>query len=82
MDGMLRRLIQRIGTDKIAHAAVSAFLTLALGQFVHWVIAAIAALALGIAKEYLDGRTGGSFDKKDLLADALGVLAGALILII
>ena len=68
MDGMLRRLIQKIGTDKIAHAAVSAFLTL--------------ALALGIAKEYLDGRTGGSFDKKDLLADALGVLAGTLILII
>ena len=79
---MLRRLIQKIGTDKIAHAAVSAFLTLALGRFVHWVIAAIAALALGIAKEYLDGRTGGSFDKKDLLADLAGVLAATLIMII
>ena len=79
---LYQKLIQKVGIDKVAHFAVSAFITLAFGKFVHWVIAAIAAMALGIAKEYLDGRTGGSFDKKDLLADALGMLAGTLILII
>ena len=64
--------------DKVAHFAVSAFLTLALGRFIHWAISACVVLALGLVKELLDG----SIDKKDLIADAIGVVAGTLLLIL
>lgn len=79
---MLRRLIQRIGTDKIAHFAVSAFLCLAAGRFLPFWAGASIALALGIGKELYDSRTGGKWDWKDLLADLAGVLAATLIMII
>ena len=79
---MCRRKIQeiicKIGMDKLVHFFCSAFLTIALGHFFHWGIAAGITLALGVAKELSDSYV----DKKDLIADALGVLLGALILII
>lgn len=73
-----QKLIQKVGIDKVAHFAVSAFLTLALGRFIHWAISACVVLALGFFKELLDG----SIDKKDLIADAIGVVAGTLLLIL
>lgn len=74
----MQRIVARIGMDKVAHFAVSAFLTLALGRFIHWAISACVVLALGLVKELLDG----SIDKKDLIADAIGVVAGTLLLIL
>ena len=79
---MLRRLIQRIGTDKIAHAAVSAFLTLALGRFLPFWAGASIALALGIGKELYDSGTGGKWDWKDILADAAGTVTATILLLI
>lgn len=79
---MLREKIQKavisIGMDKIAHFFVCAFLTLAIGHFLHWGMAAGITLVIGLAKELIDK----NIDKKDLVADALGVLLGVLILII
>ena len=74
----MQRIAARIGMDKVAHFAVSAFLTLALGRFIHLAISAGLVLALGIVKELLDG----GIDKGDLLADAIGVLLGVVIMII
>lgn len=74
----MQRIVARIGMDKVAHFAVSAFLTLALGRFIHWAISACVVLALGLVKELLDG----SIDKRDLLADAIGVAIGTIIAII
>ena len=74
----MQRIVARIGMDKVAHFAVSAFLTLALGHFIHWAIASCVVLALGVAKELWDGM----IDKKDLLADLFGILLGVVIMII
>lgn len=74
----IQKIVAKIGIDKVAHFAVSAFLTLALGRFIHWAISAGVVIALGVAKELWDG----AFDKKDLLADVLGVLLGTVSLLI
>lgn len=73
-----QKLIQKVGIDKVAHFFGSAFLVLALGRFVHWAISAGGVLVLGVAKELWDG----AFNKKDLLADAIGVMIGGILLII
>lgn len=75
-------IVAKIGMDKIAHFFGSAFLALALGRFLHPVIAAVATLSLGVAKEMLDKANGGKMDGKDLMADALGIILGVLIRII
>ena len=64
--------------DKLAHFFGSAFLTLALGRFIHPGISAGVVLVLGALKEALDVKA----DWKDLLADLAGVLAATLIMII
>ena len=74
----MQRIVTRIGMDKIAHHFGSAFLTLALGHFIHWAIASLIVLALGVAKEIWDG----VFNKRDLLADAIGVVIGTIVTII
>lgn len=74
----IRRAIARIGMDKLAHFFGSAFLTLALGRFIHPGISAGVVLVLGALKEALDVKA----DWKDLLADAAGTLTGILILIL
>lgn len=74
----IQKIVAKIGMDKIAHFFGSAFLVLALGRFVHWAISAGVVIALGAAKELWDG----AFDKKDLLADVLGVLLGTVLLLI
>ena len=71
----IQKIVAKIGIDKVAHFAVSAFLTLALGRFIHWAISAGVVLILGVAKELFDG----TVDKKDLLADGLGVLLATII---
>lgn len=69
MGGFIRRIIEKIGIDKLLHFFVSAYIVLALALFIHWGIAAAVAILLGVAKELIDGQ----IDWKDLAADALGV---------
>ena len=75
MGGFIGRIIARIGLDKVTHFALSAFIAVALGRFVHWAIALIVAFLLGIVKELLDNK----FDWKDILADAAGILIATII---
>ena len=78
MGGFIGRIIGRIGIDKICHFAVSAFLALALGRFIHWAIAAVVVALLGIVKELLDGNV----DWWDLVADAVGIIIATIITLI
>ena len=78
----VNRVVAKIGMDKIAHFFGSAFLTLAIGRFLHPAIAAATTLSLGLAKEMMDKGSGGKLDGKDLVADALGIILGVLIRII
>ena len=64
-----------IANDKKLHVLASLAITLALWQLIDW-WAVPAALVIGIAKEVYDLRRTG-FDMKDLLADSVGILVGA-----
>lgn len=75
------KLIARIGTDKFAHFFGSAFIVLAAGRFLPiWAALTVAAIA-DIAKELYDAKKGRKWDWKDILADAIGVTLGAIILL-
>ena len=63
-----------MSTDKKLHFLVSLILVLGLWQVIGW-WSIPAAILVGIGKEIYDRNTTG-FDKKDLLADAVGILAG------
>lgn len=75
MDGFIGRIIARVGIDKVAHFALSAFIAVALGRFIHWAIALVVTFLLGVVKELLDNK----FDWKDILADAVGILIATII---
>lgn len=76
---MWRRVISRIGLDKVTHFSVSAFLSLALCRFLPLWVAVIVVAVLGVTKEVIDAKTGGKMDKKDLVADALGVAVASIL---
>lgn len=77
-----KKVIQKIGIDKVAHFALSAFLCLAAGRFVPvWAAIAI-AVVFGIGKELYDSGTGGKWDWKDILADAAGTVTATILLLI
>ena len=80
---MLERVYKAIdwlGRDGVLHVICSAVICSVLGWVLPAWLAAVLAMAVGVGKEVVcDKWMGrGTFDKKDLVADALGVLLGAL----
>ena len=71
--------IQKIGTDKIAHFSISAFLTLGFAYFFPVWVAVVIVTTVGFGKEYIDYKNGGKFDWKDIQADMLGIIAATVI---
>ena len=78
-----------VGPDKIKHFFLSAFVqsasysALRLGGVEHddaLVTASAATLAVGMAKEVHDARSGRRFDARDLAWDVLGAAAAAAVL--
>ena len=76
--------------DKIAHAAVSTILLVSLTLLLHkvgisnlWVCRAVSALityGFGVIKEVIDEKKMSEiFDKKDIIADIIGIMIGILI---
>jgi hypothetical protein len=63
--------------DRLQHASLSLVLGLSAGLATKRPAAAASAFAFGVAKELWDLRSGSGFDVGDLIADALGVAAGA-----
>ena len=86
------KLFQLMGRnmDKMLHFALRALIVLTLANLfelydrdpVSVIIGAIVALCAGVVKEDRDKRTGGIFDKQDLLADILGTIYGVIIYLI
>ena len=85
--------IKRIGgEDKVLHFETCCLITmvvallnmnvLGLGIEVSAVLACMIAIIAGILKESYDYNTYGLFDRKDIIADALGAFAGLLIIIL
>ena len=65
-----------IPNDKKLHVFASLAIVLSLWQIIGW-YAVIVAIVVGVAKEIYDiNRTG--FDGADLLADLIGIVAGAI----
>ena len=78
-----------VGPDKLKHFFLSAFVqsasysALRLGGVEHdgaLVTASAATLAVGIAKEVHDGRSGRRFDVRDLMWDVAGAAAATAVL--
>ena len=78
-----------VGPDKVKHFFLSAFVqsvsysALRLGGVQHdgaLVTASVATAAVGIAKEFHDGRSGRGFDVRDLMWDVAGGAAAAAVL--
>ena len=87
------RFIKRIGgEDKVLHFETCCLITmvvallnmnvLGLGIAASAVSAGMISIIAGILKESYDYNTYGLFDRKDIIADALGAYAGFLIIIL
>ena len=85
--------IKRIGgEDKVLHFETCCLITmvvallnmnvLGIGIAASAVSACMVAIIAGILKEAYDYNTYGLFDRKDIIADALGAFAGLLIIIL
>lgn len=74
------KVIDWLGRDGVLHVICSAVICSVLGWVLPAWAAAVLAMAVGVGKEVVwDKWMGrGTFDKKDLAADALGVLLGLL----
>ena len=88
-----QRFIKRIGgEDKVLHFETCCLITmvvallnmnvLGLGIAASAVSAGMISIIAGILKESYDYNTYGLFDRKDIIADALGAFAGLLIIIL
>lgn len=78
MKDWIKRVIAKIGIDKIAHFFGSAFLTLAFCRLFPVWDAAFLAAALGALKESFDDKV----DWRDLLADGLGIIVSVIIMLL
>ena len=88
-----QRFIKQIGgDDKVLHFETCCLITmvvallnmnvLGLGIAASAVSAGMISIIAGILKESYDYNTYGLFDRKDIIADALGAFAGLLIIIL
>ncbi len=88
----MEKIFQWMGKhmDKICHFALCALIVLTVAKlfavydrdYISLICGTIVALCAGVVKEDRDRRTGGIFDKQDLLADILGTIYGVIIYLI
>lgn len=78
MENIVTRIVDKVGTDKVMHAEACAFVASVVSVYTHnALIGAIAAIVVGVLKELYDKSTGEEFDWKDLAADVVGAVFGA-----
>ena len=77
---MMRKIIEYFGIDGLLHIICSIIIISILKLFLPLYIAVIITAAIGLGKELVwDKWLGkGTFDKKDLLADVIGILIGCI----
>ena len=65
--------------DKLKHIVVSAIIAVVLNLVLHWWVAGLLTLCIGVGKEVYDKVSKqGCAEWKDLLADLVGILIGVL----
>jgi hypothetical protein len=74
----LNKFFELIALDGCKHIILSAVMAVVLNIFLPAWAAGLIALAVGVAKEYVDHYHDGQVDVKDLLCDLMGVLIGVL----
>lgn len=74
----LNKFFELIALDGCKHIILSAVIAVVLNIFLPAWTAGLIALAVGVAKEYVDHYHDGQVDVKDLLCDLMGVLIGVL----
>ena len=74
----LNKFFELIALDGCKHIILSAVIAVVLNIFLPAWAAGLIALAVGVAKEYVDHYHDGQVDVKDLLCDLMGVLIGVL----
>lgn len=77
---MIQKIYNYFGLDGLLHIIVCDIVVSIWGVFLPIWIAVIGAAVIGLSKELLwDKILGkGSFDKKDLISDAIGIVIGCL----
>lgn len=76
----MTRIVDEVGTDKVLHAEACAFIASVVTAYTHdMVIGAFVAIVVGVLKELYDKSTGEEFDWKDLAADAVESVFGAVV---
>ena len=74
----MTRIVDNVGTDKVMHAETCALISSVVSVYAHnALIGAIAAIVVGLLKELYDKSTGEEFGCKDLAADVVGAVFGA-----
>jgi len=69
-----------IKIDKVYHFVISYSLLLTFSLVLSLAVSVAVVFLIGVLKEIYDYRDYGLFDIKDLVADAVGILAGVLII--
>lgn len=77
---MIQKIYDYFGQDGLLHIICSSILVGVFDLFLPLWIAVVIAAVIGIAKEVFWDKLlkKGTFDKKDLVADALGIVIGCL----
>lgn len=77
---MIEKVKSFFGVDGLLHIVCSALIVGVAGVFMPLWAAVLVAALVGVGKEVVYDRMlgKGTFDRKDLLADAVGIIIGAL----
>ena len=80
MENKIAKIVDKFGADKVMHAEMCAFIAAVATAYTHdMVIGAFVAIVVGVLKELYDKLAGEEFDWKDLTADAVGAVFGAVV---
>ena len=65
--------------DKLLHFVVCLILSFTLSYFLSWQAGVVVPLLLSILKEIIDQIRYNGWDRKDLIADIIGIILGTII---
>lgn len=78
MKNIITKIVDKVGSDKVMHAETCALISAAVTRYAHnAIVGVLVALGVGVLKELYDMTTGEEFDWRDVAADAVGAVTGA-----
>ena len=79
MENVITKIVDKVGSDKVMHFETCALIAVVAKRCSGCGgTGAAVALGVGLLKELYDVATGGVFDWKDVAADAVGAVVGAM----